>query len=65
VDIVIRVGDDEMPRVAGHAPDLGMRAATVTWDPNSEPDLAAYTLSYGTQSGVHTVVVDVGNVTTH
>ena len=43
----------------------GVRAATATWDPNTEPDLAGYKLSYGTQSGVHTVVLDVGRVTTY
>ena len=40
-------------------------AATASWDPNSEPDLAGYKLSYGTQPGVHTVVIDVGKVTTY
>jgi hypothetical protein len=42
-------------------------AATVTaqWDPNSEPDLAGYVLSYGSQSGQYTTTVDVGNVTTY
>ena len=41
------------------------RAATATWDPNTEPDVAGYKLSYGTQSGVHTVVFDVGKVTSY
>lgn len=42
-------------------------AATVTlaWDPNSEPDIAGYKLSYGTTSGQYTTTVDVGHVTTH
>jgi len=40
-------------------------AATASWDPNSEPDLAGYMLSYGTQSGVHTTTIDVGKVTTY
>src|SRR5688572_20003594 len=43
----------------------GVGAATATWDANTEPDLAGYKLSYGTQSGVHTVVLDVGKVTTY
>jgi hypothetical protein len=37
---------------------------TVAWDANSEPDVAGYKLSYGTQSGTYTTVVDVGKVTT-
>src|SRR5690242_15650817 len=40
-------------------------AATASWDPNSEPDVVGYKLSYGTQPGVHTVTIDVGNVTTY
>jgi hypothetical protein len=43
----------------------GARAATATWDPNTEPNVAGYRLSYGTQSGVYTVVIDVGKVTTY
>ena len=49
--------------VAGNA--AGVRAATASWSPNIETDLAGYKLSYGTQSGVHTVVIDVGKVTTY
>src|SRR5688572_17811988 len=49
--------------VAGTASAVG--AATASWDPNTEPDVAGYKLSYGTQSGVHTVVIDVGKVTTY
>ena len=49
--------------VAGTA--SAVEAATASWDPNTEPDLAGYTLSYGTQPGVHSVVMDVGNVTTY
>ncbi len=44
---------------------LGAQGATATWDRNPEPDVAGYKLSYGTQPGVHTVTIDVGNVTTH
>ena len=49
--------------VAGTASAVG--AATASWDANTEPDVAGYKLSYGTQSGVHTVVIDVGKVTTY
>ncbi|MEJ6906657.1 putative Ig domain-containing protein, partial [Bradyrhizobium japonicum] len=34
-------------------------------NPNNEPDLAGYKLSYGTQSGVYTTTIDVGKVTTY
>ena len=49
--------------VAGIA--SGVDAATASWDPNSEPDLAGYKLSYGTAPGVHTITIDVGNVITY
>src|SRR5687768_9361945 len=49
--------------VAGTA--IGAGAATASWDPNTEPDVAGYKLSYGTQPGVHTVTIDVGNVTAY
>jgi hypothetical protein len=39
-------------------------AATASWDPNPEPNIAGYKISYGTQSGVHGTIIDVGNVTT-
>src|SRR5437764_9962837 len=40
-----------------------LEAASVTlgWDANTEPDIAGYTLLYGTQSGNYTSSVDVGN----
>ena len=41
-----------------------LQAATVLWNPNPESDIAGYKLSYGTQTGVYTTSVDVGNVTT-
>ena len=43
-----------------------VQAATVTlsWDPNPEPDIAGYVLSYGTSSGNYSTSVDVGKVTT-
>ena len=38
---------------------------TLTWDPNSEPDLAGYDIYYGTSSGNYQWNIDVGNVTTY
>ena len=40
-------------------------AATATWNANTEPDLAGYKLSYGTQPGVHPTIIDVGKVTSY
>jgi hypothetical protein len=37
----------------------------VSWDPNSEPDLAGYKIYHGTASGSYGNPVDVGNVTEH
>ena len=36
---------------------------TLAWDPNTEPDVAGYQVSYGNQSGVYSTHVDVGNAT--
>ena len=41
-----------------------IHAATASWDPNPEANIAGYRLSYGTQTGVHPTTIDVGNVTT-
>src|SRR5258708_5216636 len=41
-----------------------VQAAIATWNPNPEPDIAGYILSYGTQAGVHPTSIDVGSVTT-
>ena len=43
------------------------QAATVqvTWNPNTEEDLAGYKIYYGTASGVYGDPIDVGNVTGH
>ncbi len=38
---------------------------TLTWDPNSETDLAGYEIYYGTSSGNYLGKIDVGNVTTY
>ena len=42
-----------------------LHAATATWNPNPESDIAGYILSYGTQSGVYSVSINVGKVTTY
>ncbi|MCX6545017.1 MAG: putative Ig domain-containing protein [Acidobacteria bacterium] len=36
---------------------------TLAWDANTESDIGGYEVSYGTQSGVYSTIVDVGNVT--
>ena len=43
------------------------QAATITldWNRNSEPDVQGYIIRYGTQSGVYTVEVNVGNQISH
>jgi len=45
----------------------GLNAADVklAWDPNTQPELAGYKLSYGATSGQYGTTVDVGNVTTY
>ncbi len=43
----------------------GAASATATWNANTESDIAGYRLSYGTQSGSYTTVVDVGKVTSY
>ncbi len=47
-------------------PLIGNASQTVTlaWDANLEPDLAGYKLYCGTASGTHSLLSDVGNVTT-
>jgi beta-lactam-binding protein with PASTA domain len=35
---------------------------TATWDANTEPNIAGYVLSSGTQPGIYSTSVDVGNV---
>lgn len=44
----------------GLAFGASLPAITVTWNPNPEPDIAGYELSYGTMSGIHGTTVDVG-----
>src|SRR4051794_5522642 len=45
---------------------IPLHAATVTlaWDPNPEPNIAGYIVSYGTTSKTYSTSVDVGKVTT-
>ena len=40
-------------------------SATLSWDPNSEADLAGYYIYQGTTSGSYGTSVDVGHITTH
>ena len=40
---------------------LGASALTVAWDPNTEDDLAGYSVYYGIQSVNYDSVIDVGN----
>jgi hypothetical protein len=40
-------------------------SVSLTWNPNSEPDLAGYRLHYGTASNSYSVHIDVHNVTTY
>jgi PA14 domain/K319L-like, PKD domain len=46
-------------------PSIEAGTVTLAWDPNTEPDIAGYLLSYGTASGQYTTTLDVGNVTTY
>lgn len=48
-------------------PFLGLQAAVVdvSWNANTEADLAGYKLYYGTASGVYGLPVDVGKVTSY
>lgn len=40
-------------------------SVTLAWDPNTEPDIAGYRMYYGTESGVYTQIINVGNVTNY
>jgi len=41
----------------------GAYPVTLTWDANTEPDVAGYILRYGTSTGVYTQTLNVGNTT--
>ena len=40
---------------------LARASVTFAWDPNPEPDVIGYRLHYGTQSGVYSTILDIGN----
>ena len=40
------------------------QSVTLAWDANSEPDIAGYTVRYGTASGNYTLSSDAGSATT-
>lgn len=42
---------------------LASQTVSLAWDPSGEANVAGYVIHYGTQSGVYTNSVDVGNVT--
>jgi hypothetical protein len=43
----------------------GLQAQTLVWDPSPDPAVTGYRLVYGTEAGVYTGQVDVGNVVSH
>src|SRR6185503_6342545 len=47
----------------GSAAALRAAAVTAAWNANTDSDIGGYQLFYGTQTGVYTTTVDVGNVT--
>lgn len=48
-----------------HALQAVTLGLTLTWNPNSEPDLAGYRVHRGTNSGSYNWIQDVGNTTTY
>ena len=44
--------------------DSGGLQVTLAWNANPESDIAGYRLYFGTESGIRSTMVDVGNVTT-
>jgi hypothetical protein len=51
--------------VIGTAATVEGAAVTLAWNPNPEPDVEGYIVSYGTSSGQYTTSVPVGNTTSH
>jgi hypothetical protein len=51
--------------VVGLAATVEGATVSLAWNPNPEPDIAGYRLSYGTTSGQYTTSVDVGNTTSY
>lgn len=50
---------------AGSSATVFSGVATLSWNPNTEPDLAGYKVYYGTTSRSYTTSIDVGNQTTY
>jgi hypothetical protein len=69
LDVSVFSADGTRAGSASHTFRVSAAAATVEatleWDPNSESDLAGYKIHYGLASGSYTMVVDVGNQTSH
>ena len=55
----------EVQSAAPFHAELTSNAATLTWDANSEADLAGYIIFYGTSSGEYSSQKTVGKVTSH
>ncbi len=51
--------------VVGIAAAADAAPLTLAWDPNPEPNITGYRLSFGTTSGQYTTTIDVGNITTY
>jgi hypothetical protein len=61
----LAVGIVALGLVLGLSGQAQAATATVTWDANTEPDLAGYKVHYGTSPGTYDTTVDVGNVTSY
>ena len=49
--------------LSAHASAARADSLTLAWDASASPDVAGYTIAYGTQSGHYTKWLDVGNTT--